>query len=100
VNYVDSGQIESRVGASPNLVGGDWNDPASWSRDVGISVTDAFPAGTLFMIEVELSYWMKGLGREGEASIGYGMKVHPYLVIDACSYQFPDVITINTRNYR
>lgn len=60
---------------------------------------DAFPAGTQFLTEVQLSWWVKGNGAGGGAGAHYGLKVRPYIEIEACSWELPESITIHVPDY-
>lgn len=100
VKYLDHGPVTSNVSAVPNLFeAGYYSDPSEWTRDVSAPFDGTFAAGTLFLIELELSYWIRGNGRDGDALVNYGMQVRPYLVVEACTYQYPSTITIDTRGY-
>jgi len=63
----------------------------------------SYPQGTQFLNEISLEYYIiafgdKG-GAEGSASVWYNLEVNPYMNIEACSWIYPDTITINVSDY-
>ena len=93
-NYLDTGEINSNVSCwVDNILG------AAGGNDILLPLSGTFPAGTEFLVEGYLSYWIKALGEAGDAYAYYNMRVRPYIKIESCSYQYPSTITINVADY-
>jgi len=92
--YNDTGRIESRIACwSNNVLGNDG------SATLSIELSKSFPAGTQFLIEAYLRYWIKANGVDADASVGYSLDVSPYISLESCSYQYPEWITIHVTDY-
>ncbi len=94
VKYFDTGQVESNIMWWSDNVLGEWS-----RKDLSVMRFRQFPAGTQFLIETYLSYWIKALGEEGSASVHYNLDVKPYVKIEACSYQYPEWVTVHVPDY-
>ena len=94
VKYRDTGQVESNIMCWVDDVLGEWS-----RKDLSVQRYGQFPAGTQFLIETYLSYWIKAFGLEGSAIVYYNLDVKPYIKIEACSQQYPEWITIHVPDY-
>jgi hypothetical protein len=79
VLYKDSGEIGSIIYSAP---------PHS-PPERAAAIAEDFPAGTQFLIDISLSYHLKGVGLDGSAWAQYLLEVQPYLNFEACSWQWP-----------
>lgn len=57
-------------------------------------INDNYPAGTQFLIEISLSYEIEGNGVEGCAWADYNLEVKPYMNLEACTWEFPESVTV------
>lgn len=94
--YRDTGKVKSRINPRPNLFN---RTSEPWSRVFHVDKIDHVDPGDFFQMELGLSYWIKAEGQQSDASIFYGARAFPYLVIESCSYQYPETITINLGDY-
>ena len=94
VKYHDTGQVESNVMCWVDNVLGEWS-----RRDLSLPRYRQFPTGTQLLIETDLSYWIKALGVDSSADVGYSLDVLPYINLESCSYQYPEWITIHVPDY-
>lgn len=81
--YYDRGRYYSRV-AQTNTY------PPSRSWDLNRN----YAAGTQFLIEANLSYWITASGWDASASARYNLEVRPYMNLEACSWEYPEWATV------
>lgn len=94
--YEKHGPIDSNVGAIPNFVSAN-NDAGA--RELYVPLSGSFIPQTIFTLQIDFSYVIKGKGEEGEAAVHHSLKVEPFIAIEACTYEYPDAITINLAEY-
>jgi len=58
-----------------------------------------FPAGTIFRVYMQLNWKLTGRGNNGEASVFYALRARPYILVESCTLQYPNSITINPNDY-
>lgn len=83
INYKDTGKITSRIMQSH-----------AYPPPRVMTLNEDYPAGTQFLIETNLSYWIKGLGDEGNAWADYALEARPIMNLEACSWKYPKWVTV------
>jgi hypothetical protein len=106
IQVEDTGQCEWG-GEHGCLYGGCWikntilgvENPPNGQVTIAIPVDKNFPAGTIFIIESSLGYWIKAGGDKASAYIQYGLEILPFISIEACSYEYPENVTIRVSDW-
>ncbi|UCF06133.1 MAG: hypothetical protein JSV33_03650 [bacterium] len=84
VLYKDTGKIESRIAQAH-----------TYPPPRVLTLHENYPAGTQFLIETNLSYWIRGRGAEGNAYADYALEAKPFMNLEACSWEYPESVTID-----
>jgi hypothetical protein len=94
VLYLDHGPVNSNVAPIFTVLG------TPGPKDVSFSTPgSSFAAGTQFLLQANLRYWIDGNGADGEASASYELTVHPYILVKSCTDQWPESILVRVRDY-
>jgi hypothetical protein len=94
VMYLDHGPVNSNVAGIFTVLG------VQGTKDVRFDTAGTlFRAGSEFILEANLWYWIDGNGLDGAASASYELRIHPYLLIESCTDQWPETVTIRVRDY-
>ncbi len=95
-------QEMTSAGFANNMWGPHWPDEVIGSNNRG-SVTEQrtgnFSAGTQFRVYVQLKWKIYGNGDNGVAKVHYGLRAKPFITIEACSYEYPESVTIDLSDY-
>lgn len=94
VPYLVHGPVGSNVAAMPNLL-----IPPHDFADLSATASDLLPMGTTVIIKASLSYGIVGTGDNGMAAVAYGMRAQPYLNMEACTYEYPERVCVDLRDY-
>lgn len=93
IQYRNTDKVSARI-ACVSQVLGVYYDQGN-SKTLVIHLHKSYPAGTQFIFEVTLIYWIKACGEYGHASSSYDLRVVPEIHIEACTKEWPDTITID-----
>jgi len=63
--------------------------PAVYPPTRSVDIYQRFPAGTEFVLEIQLRYWIRGWGYNGYGGVSYSLQVSPYMNLESCSWQWP-----------
>ena len=66
---------------------------------VSIERHEHFPKDTQFRIHFQFKWKIYGRGDEGTAIVFYGLKAKPFILIESCSYQYPESVCIDLDSY-
>ncbi|TET73262.1 MAG: hypothetical protein E3J56_04320 [Candidatus Aminicenantes bacterium] len=58
-----------------------------------------FPAGTIFLVESSFGYWIRAKGEHSNAYVHFGLEILPFVNIEACSYEYPENVTIRVSDW-
>ncbi|MHC5076765.1 MAG: hypothetical protein ACYTFM_10085 [Planctomycetota bacterium] len=93
IEYINTGQIDSRISCRVNnVLGATGHQTVAYT----FSTLPQFPTGTQFLNKIFLNYEIEagGDGAQGSASAYYNLKVKPFMHIEACSWEWPESVTI------
>lgn len=90
-------KVNSRV-ACPKNVLGDTTYPYSVTKILP-NLEYNFPADTEIKVLARVGYWIKAKGEQSNASVGYSLRVKPYLNTEVHSLQYPETFCINVADY-
>jgi len=62
----------------------------TYPPDRYINLNESYPAGTQFLIDVVLSYWIKACGWDSSASVDYNLQAIPFMNLESCSWEYPE----------
>lgn len=74
-------------------------DPPNRQVTVAIPIYKNFPAGAIFLVESPFSYKVKARGEKATAGVHYGLEILPFINIEACSYEYPENVTIRVSDW-
>ena len=66
-----------------------WGEHWMLPPDRMLDINQYYPAGTIFIVEASLDYWIKSCGKESWGSVTYNLEANPYINLAACSWQWP-----------